>query len=111
MNDLIPDALSGVGGIRTRAMFGGHGMYAGDVFFGLIWKGKLYFRVDDATRPDFERKGGKPFVYSRDGVSTTMSYYDVPEDVLEDHEELRRWAERAIEASRAAKAGKKKKKK
>jgi TfoX/Sxy family transcriptional regulator of competence genes len=30
-----------------------------------------------------------------------MSYYQLPEDVLEEPERLRPWAERAIEAARA----------
>jgi TfoX N-terminal domain len=34
--DFVLDQLSAIRDVRTRAMFGGIGIYAGDVFFGLI---------------------------------------------------------------------------
>lgn len=106
--DFVTDALSDVPSLRARPMFGGLGLYRGDDFFGIVWKGTLYFRVDDASRAEYEARGAKPFVYSRDGKKTTMTYYEVPADLLEDREELARWAERAGRAARGAKAAKKK---
>lgn len=106
----IADALSGLEGLRSRSMFGGFGLYVKEDFFGIVWKGTLYFRVDDASRPEFEARGAKPFVYSRDGKSMTMTYFEVPADIIEDHEGLRRWAERAIASARDAKAAKTRKK-
>jgi len=41
--------------LRARAMFGGVGIYAGDLFFALIADDSLYFKVNDSNRPDFER--------------------------------------------------------
>lgn len=106
--EFVLDALSGLSGVRSRAMFGGHGLYLGDTFFGLISGAALYFRVDDATRPDYAARGSRPFTYSRDGKETTMAYFEVPADVLEDHRELALWAERAAAAARAAKVARKK---
>jgi DNA transformation protein len=83
-------------------MFGGVGVYAGDLFFALIADDTLYFKVDDATRGDFEARGSDPFrPYGEAGE--TMQYYRVPEDLLEDAEELCVWAERAIGVARRAK--------
>jgi len=54
----ILDQLSRVvSKIRARAMFGGVGIYAGDLFFALIADDTLYFKVDDSNRPDFEQRG------------------------------------------------------
>lgn len=90
--------------IRARSMFGGVGIYAGDVFFALIDDDTLYFKVDDVNRPDFVARAMGPFrPYGEDGGE--MQYYEVPADLLEDPEALRPWAERAIAA-----AGRKKKK-
>jgi DNA transformation protein len=36
--------------IRSRAMFGGFGIYAGADFFALIANDVLYFKVDDSNR-------------------------------------------------------------
>ncbi|MEY4744803.1 MAG: hypothetical protein RL272_748 [Candidatus Parcubacteria bacterium] len=59
--DYVIDALSDLDGLRVRAMFGGYGLYLKGVFFGIIWKGRTYFKVDDETRPDYVKRGGKPF--------------------------------------------------
>ncbi len=93
---LVLDQLSrAIPGIRARAMFGGVGIYAGDLFFALIADDVLYFKVDESTRPDFEARGMGPFrPFGEDGG--TMKYYQLPEDVLEDPEELRPWAEKAV---------------
>jgi DNA transformation protein len=81
--------------IRSRAMFGGFGIYAGELFFALIANDTLYFKTDDSNRPDFEKLGMKPFQPYGEG-SESMKYYQVPVDLLEDPEALRPWAEKAI---------------
>jgi len=82
-------------GIRSRSMFGGVGIYADDVFFALIASDMLYFKVSDRNRADYEARGMNPFrPFGEHGE--VMSYFQVPEDVLEDLEELRAWADKAI---------------
>lgn len=91
-------------GIRARSMFGGVGVYAADVFFALLDDDTLYFKVDDATRPQFEERGMAPFrPYGDDGE--VMQYYEVPADALEDPEELGAWVEAALAVARRAKNG------
>jgi DNA transformation protein len=91
--------------IRARNMFGGVGIYAGELFFALIADDTLYLKVDDRTRPDFERRGLGPFrPYGEHGE--VMQYYRVSEDLLEDAEELRVWVEQAVEVARRARRGK-----
>ena len=53
LKDSALTQLEGVGPVRARAMFGGYGLYRGNVFFGIIFKGRLYFRTDAATRLDY----------------------------------------------------------
>jgi DNA transformation protein len=81
-------------------MFGGVGIYSGDLFFALIADDTLYFKVDDSTRPDFVARGMGPFrPFGDDGG--TMQYYQLPEDLLEDPDALRPWAENAVAIARA----------
>jgi DNA transformation protein len=87
--------------IRGRSMFGGVGIYAGELFFALLADDTLYFKVDDATRPDFETRGLDAFRPYGEG-SEGMHYFRVPDDLLEDPEELRRWAEKAVGVARRA---------
>ena len=107
--DYVLDRLACVGQVSARRMFGGAGIYRDGLFFALIAHDMLYFKVDDSNRPDYEAAGGRPFRPFEEKVYT-MSYYDVPEEVMEDTDVLRIWAEKALEvAERARLAGKKKK--
>jgi DNA transformation protein len=85
--------------IRTRSMFGGVGIYAGEFFFALIDDDQVYFKVDDSNRPAFEARGMSPFMPGGEG-GEVMQYYQVPEDVLEETDQLGDWMERAIEVAR-----------
>jgi len=81
--------------IRHRSMFGGTGIYAGDLFFALIDSDTMYFKVDDTTRPAFEARGLSPFQpYGPEGG--VMQYYEVPEDLLEDPDALSPWVVAAV---------------
>jgi DNA transformation protein and related proteins len=94
-----------VPGIRARSMFGGVGVYDGELFFALMDEDTLYFKVDDENRAAFERAGMGPF---RPGgmEGEVMQYYEVPADALDDPEELGRWAAGAIGAAQRARARK-----
>lgn len=93
-------------GIRSRGMFGGVGIYSGDVFFALIDDDTLYLKVDDGNRPDFEAAGMGPFRPFGEG-GEVMQYYEVPAELLEGGEQLGTWVEKAIEVARRAKRKKK----
>lgn len=103
--DFVVEMLGHVASITSKSMFGGVGLYADGYFFALIADDRLYFKVDDSNRPDFESAGMGPFRPYDD--ERAMKYYEVPVDVLEDVEELRRWVEKAVAVARAAKKGKK----
>jgi len=83
-------------------MFGGVGIYTRELFFALIADDTLYFKVDESTRLDFEARGMGPFrPYGDDRES--MYYYKVPDDLLDDPDELGLWAEKAVAVARRAK--------
>ncbi len=85
-------------------MFGGVGIYAQGLFFALIAEDRLYFKVNDATRPDFERRGMEPF--RPFGEDSAMGYYEVPADIVEDVNQLETWMEKAIDVAMRARQGK-----
>jgi DNA transformation protein and related proteins len=87
--------------VRGQSMFGAVGIYAGELFFALLADDTLYLKVDDSTRPDFETRGLGPFRPYGEG-SEGMHYFRVPDDLLEDPEELRVWAEKAIGVAQRA---------
>jgi DNA transformation protein and related proteins len=93
--DFILDQLSDLRGVTARAMFGGHGLYQRAQFFGIIHKGRLYFKVTAATTPRYKAHGMKSF--RPNAKQTLTSFYEVPVDVIEDAEALTEWATEAAE--------------
>jgi DNA transformation protein and related proteins len=96
----IVEQLAAVPALSTRRMFGGLGLYSGAWFFALIDDDVLFFKVDDANREDYVSRGMQAFMPIPNKAS--MGYFQVPEDVLEEAEELTRWARRSIEVAQRA---------
>jgi TfoX/Sxy family transcriptional regulator of competence genes len=102
--EFVLDQLSSVADVRSRPMFGGLGLYSRGQFFGLVWNDVLFLKVDEATRPAYKAAGMQPFnPYPERGV--TFQYYEVPLGVVESAEELTRWANDALRASRRSGPG------
>ena len=95
--DFVLDQLGDLPALACRAMFGGYGLYAGAVFFGIIFRGKLYFKTSDETRARYLRCRMKPFRPS--ATQTLKTYYEIPAEVLEDAEALAAWARESIQAA------------
>lgn len=104
--DFVIEQLDGCGPIVTRRMFGGVGIYSGDIFFAIIDNDILYLKTDDSNRTDFERDGSGPFRPTGEG-GETMMYYSVPVSILEDADVLAAWGKKAIAVAVAAKGRKK----
>ncbi|TLY85797.1 MAG: TfoX/Sxy family protein [Gammaproteobacteria bacterium] len=100
--DYVQDQLSGLGGVSSRRMFGGVGLYCDEFFFALIDDDTLYLRVNDANRADFTTRGMGQFRPYADRPELSMSYYETPADVLEDAAALVAWARRSVAAAMAA---------
>ena len=93
--------LSGLESVRERAMFGGIGLYADDVFFGILAADTLYLKVDDSNRGQYEAAGMTAFNPSSD-KPMTMSYYQVPASVVEDRSALAAWARASVHVAARA---------
>ena len=98
----VLEQLSGVESLRARAMFGGIGLYADDVFFGILAADVLYLKVDDSNRAKYEAEGMPAFQPYAD-KPMSMSYYEVPARVLEDGDELTTWARASVRVAAHAK--------
>ncbi|MGB5105383.1 MAG: TfoX/Sxy family protein [Candidatus Zixiibacteriota bacterium] len=104
--EYVLERLGTVGLVSARKMFGAVGLYNDTTFFGLIDDDTLYFKVNNANRPEYEEEGMLPFrPFGEDSYS--MKYYSVPERVLENDELLRDWMRKAVAAALKPKARKK----
>ncbi len=104
--EFVLDQLRALPELRAKAMFGGHGLYSGANFFGILIEGQLYFKVDETIRAAYAERGMKPFTYTKAKKVMTMNYYEVPPDILEDAELAVAWANQSIRLA-AATAGQK----
>jgi DNA transformation protein len=88
--------------IRARRMFGAVGIYAGEYFFAVIDNDRLYFKVDDQTRPKYEAEGMGPAPLGTKDGQVITGYYEVPLAAIEAPDELRQWVKDAIAVARRA---------
>ena len=80
-------------------MFGGWGVYKDGVIFAIIVDDQLYFKVDDSNKSRYEKRGSRPFTYALRGKLIAMSYWEVPAEVIDDRDEIKRWAEESHRVS------------
>ena len=92
--DFVLDQLQELDEVEARRMFGGYGLYRDETFFGIIHKGKLYFKIDESTVDEYRKRNMEAF--RPNAKQTLKSYYQVPVEVIEDSDQLCEWARKAI---------------
>jgi len=108
MIEWFRELLAPLGRVRTRAMFGGHGVYVDDEFIAIVVDDVLYLKVDAETQARFEGAGSQPFVYDAgERGEVAMSYWTAPDEALDDPEGMLPWARLALAAARRKPATKK----
>ena len=85
--------------IRAKRMFGGHGIFKDELMFGLVADETLYLKADDGNREDFEARGLQRFVYYKQDKPMYLSYYEAPEEALDNSGDMLTWAEKAFAAA------------
>ena len=93
--EFVIEQFSVWGEVSVRRMFGGAGLYCEGRMFGLIADDVAYLKADDSNREDFLVAGSSAFEPYPD-KKVTMSYYEIPADVLENRDELAVWAQRSL---------------
>jgi len=106
--DFIVDRLSGIPRLARTRFFGGTGLSADATQFAMIMGSTVYFVVDKDTRPKYEKLGSQCFAYDTKARRVQVrKYFEVPLDVIEDHEALAALAREAVGVAKGL-AGKKK---
>ena len=101
--DFLTDLFADFGPVTIRKMFSGFGISADGTNFALALRAGLFFRADEATIPQFEAEGSKPFQYqTRTKTVTVNSYWELPARLFDDSEELSAWAKAALAAAQRA---------
>jgi DNA transformation protein and related proteins len=111
--DYCCELLSGVGTPKPKRMFGGWGISVDGVTIAVIAdltklggaNEKLYLKVDDVTKAQFEAAGGKRFeMESKDGKPMGMNYFTTPDETMESPDAMLPWARLALNVALDAKS-------
>lgn len=97
----LEDLFSGVSGASIRKMFGGVGIFRHGLMFALATSdGKIAFKADEVTIPEYVDAGSSEWVYeSKSGKSASMGYWYVPDHLLDNADEFTNWAEKAFDTA------------
>lgn len=102
------ELLSGLGPLRLKRMFGGAGLYCGELFFALADDEAIYIKADDVNEAAFIAEVCPAFTYpGKDGEALTLRYRRLPDPAMDDPDEAVRWARLGVEAAARAKAPRK----
>jgi len=95
--EFVRELFAPFGPVTVRRMFRSAGIFHRGLMIGLISDGTIFLKVDDASIPDFEREGSRPFTYTRsERGRVALPYWRLPERLYDDPEELAAWATRAL---------------
>jgi DNA transformation protein len=98
--EFLRDALSPLGRIAPRRMFGKTGLFCDGAMFALVSDDTLFFRVDDACREAFaEAAAHPPLSYEKGGRSIDLAFWRAPDRLFDDTDELVTWARTALAAA------------
>lgn len=101
----IRELFAGLGPVTIRRMFGGKGIYHQGLIIALEVDGDILLKADATSAPDFAGAGSSQWVYEgqmRKGP-VAMPYWSIPDEALDDPDELTAWTRKAYEAALRAK--------
>ena len=100
-NDAISDLFSGLGPVTIKRMFGGKGIYFEGQIVALEVDGEILLKADKESAPEFEAAGCRQWVYEgkKGKRPTAMPYWSIPDNAIDDPDEMAGWARKAHDAS------------
>lgn len=99
----LVDAFQIIGHARSRAMFGGYGIYIEECMVGLVADGVLYLKVDNALSRQYQEQGLPHFTFMKNDKAVEMSYCRAPKAIFDDLELMIAWVEKSYAVAQRAK--------
>ncbi len=106
--EYLKEVFGAFGLVPPRRMFGGYGVFHKGLMFALVADDALYLKADGTISHHFTERELEQFIYEKQGKAFKMSYYMAPEEIFDDPEEAKVWAERSYAAAVRLNASKKK---
>mgnify|MGYP005999391915 FL=1 len=98
-NELIRDMFDSLGEVTIKRMFGGKGIYHQGRILALEVDGEILLKADAQSAPDFVDAGAGQWVYDGKNKPVAMPYWSIPDQALDDPEELAKWVGIAWQAA------------
>ncbi|WP_256384014.1 TfoX/Sxy family DNA transformation protein [Photobacterium toruni] len=98
--------LDHLGDIKSRSMFGGFGIFAGETMFALIVNNKLHLRANAKNEEEFKQAGLKPYIYEKRGFPVKTKHYAILDEWWEQPEKIKEQANYSLKAAQADKKAK-----
>lgn len=92
----LSDCLQGDTVYTTKSMFGWYGIYKHGQIFAIYARDTIYMKVGEGNRQDYVDAKSKQFVYDKKGTKCYLNYWQLPEEVLENPEELIQWIDTSL---------------
>jgi len=97
LNYFLEDCLWWDRQFSVKSMFWWYGIYKNLKIFSIFTSDTIYFKVDENNIEQLKLHGSEPFSYEKKNWKVELSsYWELPEEVLEDREELNIWIERSL---------------
>ncbi len=97
--EYLKEVFSEFGLIQPRRMFGGYGIFHKGLMFALVADDALYLIADETISQHFTERDLEQFSYEKKGKSFKMSYFMAPEEIFDDSDEAKVWADRSYAAA------------
>ena len=103
----VKELFAGMGAVEIKRMFGGAGVYAEGLMFGLLADDTIHIKANDETmKAALRAQGSGPFVWSpqngpRKGEHIDLGYWRLPEPALDDPDEAVAWGRKALALAKA----------
>jgi DNA transformation protein and related proteins len=92
----LQDCLDGDRTFTIKKMFGGYAIYKNHTIFALYAFDQIYFKTGLENRQDFIDAWSKQFSYEKKWKVQTICYYTLPEEIMENKEELWKWIQKSL---------------
>ncbi len=95
----LSDCLQWDKAYSVKSMFWGYGIYKHEKIFAIYAWDTIYMKVWPQNAGDYTPQNSRQFVYQKKWKDCLLSYWQLPEEVLEDTHTLEQWIEKSLDYS------------
>jgi DNA transformation protein and related proteins len=95
----VTEHLTFLGRISNRAIFGGVGIFIEERLLGIVINESLYLHTDKSNLDDYLSRGMEQFKPYPNAFDLTTDHHRVPQEIIDDPQQLRQWGQRSLNAA------------